>query len=38
MRDELVAVTESLTYGDVADFSQFGGAVIDRRAFDRLTA
>ena len=37
-RDELVAVTESLTYGDVADFTNFGGAVIDRRAFDRLTA
>jgi 1-pyrroline-5-carboxylate dehydrogenase len=37
-RDELVAVTESLTYGDVADFINFGGAVIDRRAFDRLTA
>jgi 1-pyrroline-5-carboxylate dehydrogenase len=38
VRDELVAVTESLTYGDVRDFSNFGGAVIDRRAFDRLTA
>ncbi len=37
MRDELVAVTESLTYGDVSDFSNFGGAVIDRRAFDRLS-
>ncbi|WP_375487768.1 L-glutamate gamma-semialdehyde dehydrogenase [uncultured Jatrophihabitans sp.] len=36
VRDELVAVTESLAYGDVADFSNFGGAVIDRRAFDRL--
>jgi 1-pyrroline-5-carboxylate dehydrogenase len=37
VRDELVAVTESLTYGDVTDFSNFGGAVIDRRAFDRLS-
>ncbi|WP_375499745.1 L-glutamate gamma-semialdehyde dehydrogenase [uncultured Jatrophihabitans sp.] len=37
VRDELVAVTESLTYGDVADLSNFGGAVIDRRAFDRLS-
>src|SRR5579875_1416704 len=37
VRDELVAVTESLTYGDVADFANFGGAVIDRRAFDRLS-
>jgi 1-pyrroline-5-carboxylate dehydrogenase len=36
VRDELIAVTESLTYGDVTDFSNFGGAVIDRRAFDRL--
>jgi 1-pyrroline-5-carboxylate dehydrogenase len=38
VRDELVAVTESLAYGDVTDFTNFGGAVIDRRAFDRLTA
>jgi 1-pyrroline-5-carboxylate dehydrogenase len=36
VRDELVALTESLAYGDVADFTNFGGAVIDRRAFDRL--
>jgi 1-pyrroline-5-carboxylate dehydrogenase len=36
VRDELVALTESLSYGDVADFANFGGAVIDRRAFDRL--
>jgi 1-pyrroline-5-carboxylate dehydrogenase len=38
VRDELAAVTQSLSYGDVADFSQFGGAVIDRRAFDRLAS
>jgi 1-pyrroline-5-carboxylate dehydrogenase len=38
VRDQLAAVTESLTYGDVSDFSNFGGAVIDRRAFDRLSA
>ena len=37
VKDELVAVTESLTYGDVTDFANFGGAVIDRRAFDRLS-
>ena len=37
LRDNLAATTESLTYGDVADFSNFGGAVIDRRAFDRLS-
>jgi 1-pyrroline-5-carboxylate dehydrogenase len=36
LKDELVAVTESLRYGDVSDFANFGGAVIDRRAFDRL--
>ncbi|HEV2891677.1 MAG TPA: L-glutamate gamma-semialdehyde dehydrogenase [Frankiaceae bacterium] len=34
--DELVAEAESLSQGDVADFSNFMGAVIDRRAFDRL--
>jgi 1-pyrroline-5-carboxylate dehydrogenase len=37
VRDELVALTESLSYGDVTDFANFGGAVIDRRAFDRLS-
>jgi 1-pyrroline-5-carboxylate dehydrogenase len=35
VRDALVSVTESLTYGDVTDFANFGGAVIDRRAFDK---
>jgi 1-pyrroline-5-carboxylate dehydrogenase len=38
VRDHLAATTEDLTYGDVRDFTNFGGAVIDRRAFDRLTA
>jgi 1-pyrroline-5-carboxylate dehydrogenase len=38
LRDRLAAVTGSLTYGDVADFANFGGAVIDRRAYDRLVA
>ncbi|MEO8889881.1 MAG: L-glutamate gamma-semialdehyde dehydrogenase, partial [Jatrophihabitantaceae bacterium] len=37
VRDELAATVESLTYGDVSDFTNFGGAVIDRRAFDRLS-
>jgi 1-pyrroline-5-carboxylate dehydrogenase len=37
VKDELVAVTESLSYGDVRDFANFGGAVIDRRAYDRLS-
>jgi 1-pyrroline-5-carboxylate dehydrogenase len=36
LRDALVARTESLTYGDVTDLSNFGGAVIDRRAYSRL--
>jgi 1-pyrroline-5-carboxylate dehydrogenase len=36
VRDSLAATTESLIYGDVADFANFGGAVIDRRAFSRL--
>jgi 1-pyrroline-5-carboxylate dehydrogenase len=38
LRDRLAATAESLTYGDVADFSNFGGAVIDRRAFDKHAA
>jgi 1-pyrroline-5-carboxylate dehydrogenase len=38
VRDALAATTESLTYGDVSDLSNFGGAVIDRRAFDRLAS
>jgi 1-pyrroline-5-carboxylate dehydrogenase len=38
VRDELAAVTESLSFGDVSDLRNFGGAVIDRRAFDRLSA
>jgi 1-pyrroline-5-carboxylate dehydrogenase len=36
LRDELASVTASLTYGDVADLRNFGGAVIDARAFGRL--
>jgi 1-pyrroline-5-carboxylate dehydrogenase len=33
VREQLVDVTRSLTYGDVTDFANFGGAVIDARAF-----
>jgi 1-pyrroline-5-carboxylate dehydrogenase len=33
LRDRLAATADSLTYGDVADFRNFGGAVIDARAF-----
>jgi 1-pyrroline-5-carboxylate dehydrogenase len=36
LRDELAAQTDALTMGDVTDFGNFLGAVIDRRAFDRL--
>jgi len=38
LRDRLAATAESLTYGDVADLANFGGAVIDRRAFDKHSA
>ncbi|GHD30296.1 L-glutamate gamma-semialdehyde dehydrogenase [Nocardiopsis kunsanensis] len=37
MRDDLVAETEALTMGDVSDLSNFIGAVIDRRSFDKLS-
>jgi 1-pyrroline-5-carboxylate dehydrogenase len=37
LRDGLAARTESLTYGDVTDLGNFGGAVIDDRAFSRLS-
>ncbi|MBV9847485.1 MAG: L-glutamate gamma-semialdehyde dehydrogenase [Kutzneria sp.] len=36
LRDDLVAEVEALTMGDVTDLSNFMGAVIDRRSFDRL--
>lgn len=36
LRAGLVAETEALSMGDVTDLSNFLGAVIDRRAFDRL--
>ncbi|MEU7959692.1 L-glutamate gamma-semialdehyde dehydrogenase [Micromonospora humida] len=38
LRDRLAATADALTYGDVTDFGNFGGAVIDARAFDRHTA
>jgi 1-pyrroline-5-carboxylate dehydrogenase len=37
LRDRLAATADSLTYGDVADFGNFGGAVIDRRSYDKLS-
>jgi len=33
MGDDFLAATEALTYGDVRDLSNFGGAVIDSRSF-----
>jgi 1-pyrroline-5-carboxylate dehydrogenase len=36
MRDDFVAEVDSLAVGDVTDFRNFIGAVIDRRAFTRL--
>jgi 1-pyrroline-5-carboxylate dehydrogenase len=38
LRDRLAATAEGLSYGQVTDLSMFGGAVIDRRSFDRLAA
>ncbi|WP_024794427.1 L-glutamate gamma-semialdehyde dehydrogenase [Tomitella biformata] len=38
MGEDLLAKTSQLSYGDVADFSHFGGAVIDRASFDRNAA
>jgi 1-pyrroline-5-carboxylate dehydrogenase len=35
LREHLADVTRSIGYGDVTDFSVFGGAVIDERAFSR---
>ena len=35
VRDRLADVTRSLSFGDVTDFSHFGGAVIDARAFGK---
>ncbi|MFC4372817.1 L-glutamate gamma-semialdehyde dehydrogenase [Nocardia halotolerans] len=37
MSEELIEQTTALRYGDITDFSNFGGALIDRRAFDRNT-
>jgi 1-pyrroline-5-carboxylate dehydrogenase len=37
LRDGLVDEVNGLSMGDVTDFSNFMGAVIDQRSFDRLT-
>jgi 1-pyrroline-5-carboxylate dehydrogenase len=36
LQDDLIADTKALPMGDPTDFSNFLGAVIDRRAYDRL--
>ena len=36
MGDHFLATVDSLTYGDVTDLGNFGGAVIDARAFAKL--
>ncbi len=33
MGDDLLSATEALTYGDITDLTNFGGALIDDRAF-----
>jgi len=38
LRDPLIADAQALPMGDITDFGNFLGAVIDRRAFDRLAA
>src|SRR4051812_1036127 len=37
MRDDLIDTTEALPVGDVTDFSNFMGAVIDRKSFSKLS-
>ncbi|MFW3171468.1 L-glutamate gamma-semialdehyde dehydrogenase [Geodermatophilus sp. CPCC 206100] len=37
LRDDLIGQTEALPMGEVTDFSNFLGAVIDRRSFSKLT-
>ncbi len=38
MGEQFLATVEELRYGDVADLSNFGGALIDRRAYDKNVA
>jgi 1-pyrroline-5-carboxylate dehydrogenase len=38
LRDDLASEVEALPMGDVTDFGNFLGAVIDRRAFDKVSA
>lgn len=36
VKERIVSMTKELTIGDVSDFTNFMGAVIDQRAFDRI--
>ncbi|MEZ4337079.1 MAG: L-glutamate gamma-semialdehyde dehydrogenase [Sandaracinaceae bacterium] len=38
IRDGVAADLETLRFGDVRDFTQFGGAVIDERAYDKIAS
>ena len=38
LKERLIAMTEELTIGDVRDFTNFMGAVIDRSAFNRIVS
>ncbi|MBA0125362.1 L-glutamate gamma-semialdehyde dehydrogenase [Haloechinothrix sp. YIM 98757] len=38
LREQLADVAKTISYGDVRDFSNFGGAVIDHRAFAKHQA
>jgi 1-pyrroline-5-carboxylate dehydrogenase len=37
LRDDFIDEVNSLSMGDITDFNNFMGAVIDKRSFDRLT-
>jgi 1-pyrroline-5-carboxylate dehydrogenase len=37
VRDRVVAMLDEIKVGDIRDFSNFMGAVIDKRAFDKIT-
>src|SRR5947209_13962851 len=38
MGDDFLAATAELPFGDIADLTNFGGALIDRRAYDKNVA
>ncbi len=38
MKEQFLAEVDALTYGDINDLANFGGALIDRRAYDKSVA